>query len=128
VAYLVWLGIQKWRQAPFNLTAGESLERQSVRRFWQAVLVNITNPKATVFLVALLPQFLDLSIPQGPQILLMALTSIGVDCLVMLGYASLATQLARWMKHEQHQKSLNRLLGGMFIVAGGLMAGYQRQV
>jgi homoserine/homoserine lactone efflux protein len=126
VAYLVWLGIQKWRQPPLDISGDQPIERETSRRFWQAVLVNVTNPKATVFLVALLPQFLDLARSQEVQVLIMALTGISVDILVMLGYASLATQLARWLRHERHQKRMNQLFGGMFITAGGLMATYQR--
>ena len=126
VAYLVWLGIQKWRQPPLDIAHNPKIERETGKRFWQATLVNVTNPKATVFLVALLPQFLDVSRSQHMQVFIMALTSISVDILVMLSYAALATQLARWMKHEQHQKRLNRTFGGMFIVAAGFMATYQR--
>ncbi len=127
VAYLVWLGIQKWRQPMLRIdmnTSTTNLDYQ--RRFWQAAFVNLTNPKATVFLVALLPQFLELNKPQLPQFSIMTLTGISIDILVMLGYATLATTIARWMKSDQHQSWLNRLFGSMFVVAAGLMATYQR--
>lgn len=126
VAYLVWLGIQKWRHPVLTIQHGIPTEKDNVRRFWQAALVNLTNPKATVFLVALLPQFLDLERPHLPQFSIMTLTGIGVDIFVMLGYATLATTIARWMKTERHQRNLNRIFGSMFIVAAGFMATFQK--
>jgi len=126
VAYLVWLGIQKWRQPLLAIQISANADLAYRRRFWQAAFVNLTNPKATVFLVALLPQFLELNKPQLPQFSIMTLTGISVDILVMLGYATLATTIARWMKSDRHQRWLNRLFGSMFVLAAGLMATYQR--
>jgi homoserine/homoserine lactone efflux protein len=127
VLYLVWLGIQKWRQPSLQITSDSRCSLDYRKRFWQATLVNLTNPKATVFLVALLPQFLDLSQPQLPQFTIMTITGLSVDIVVMLGYATLATTLARWWKEERHQRRINRVFAGMFILAAGLMASYQRQ-
>lgn len=127
VAYLVWLGIQKWRQPVLQLTSDDPCNLDNGKRFWQATFVNITNPKATVFLVALLPQFLDLSKPQLPQFSIMTVTGLTVDIFVMLGYATLATTISRWMRSDSHQKVINRIFGGMFISAAGLMASFQKQ-
>ncbi len=126
VAYLIWLGVQKWRQ-PFlrikNETDGDLAYR---RRFWQSTLVNITNPKATIFLLALLPQFIDPDRSQWSQLGIMTLTSLIIDIFVMIGFAALATTLVLWMKQERHQRWLNHLFGGLFILAALLMAVFQR--
>jgi homoserine/homoserine lactone efflux protein len=126
VVYLLWLGIQKWRQAPLKITAERECELNYSKRFWQAALVNLTNPKATIFLVALLPQFLAMNEPHIPQFGIMAITMLSVDIIVMLGYATLATTIARWMKTDNHQRRINKLFGAMFMLAAGLMANYQR--
>ena len=125
VAYLVWLGYRKWTQPPLSLTGGLPADESQRRRFWQATLVNLTNPKATIFLLALFPQFLDAALPQAPQIWIMGTTLVGVDVLVMMGYATLAAQLARWMRSERHQRLQNRLFGGLFMGAAALMASYR---
>lgn len=127
VAYLLWLGIQKWRQPLLRIDQQAGIGLDYWRRFWQAALVNLTNPKATVFLVAFLPQFIDPGQPQLPQLSLMTLTGLLVDIIVMIGYATLATTIAQWMKSPRHQRHLNQLFGGMFILAAGLLASYQRQ-
>ena len=125
VAYLVWLGYSKWREAPRALTGAGRIDESGTRRFWQAAFVNLTNPKATVFLVALFPQFLNLNAPQGPQFLVMGSTLIAVDIVVMVGYAVLASTLTRWMTSDRHQRLQNKLFGTMFVGAAALMATYR---
>jgi homoserine/homoserine lactone efflux protein len=125
VAYLVYLGYQRWCQLPLDLEEASSHCRDSRRRFWQAAFVNLTNPKATVFLVAMLPQFLNLGEPQLPQFTVMGVTLIIVDILVMLGYAALASKLSVWMRSERRQRFQNRIFGSMFVGAAALMATYR---
>jgi len=128
VAYLMWLGYQKWTQPILPLDGTGPGRQTGHRRFWQATLVNLTNPKATVFLLALFPQFLDASQPRPPQLWIMGSTLLLVDIGVMIGYATLAAQLSRWMKSERHQRIQNRIFGSLFIVAATLMAAYRNDV
>ncbi|MCB1850782.1 MAG: homoserine/homoserine lactone efflux protein [Gammaproteobacteria bacterium] len=124
-AYLVWLGYQKWKQPPLQLEAGGDRGERNWVRFWQAAFVNLTNPKATVFLIALFPQFVDTHTDQGTQFLIMGTTLILVDIAVMLGYATLAAQMSRWMKSERHQQLQNRIFGSLFIGAAAMLAGFR---
>ena len=124
-AYLVWLGYQKWKQPPLRLEAGGDRGERNWVRFWQAAFVNLTNPKATVFLIALFPQFVDTHTDQGTQFLIMGTTLILVDIAVMLGYATLAAQMSRWMKSEHHQQLQNRIFGSLFIGAAAMLAGFR---
>ena len=128
VLYLVYLGYQKWTQPPLEMELQGGKTESSAKQFWQAAFVNLTNPKATVFLLALFPQFVN---PNADNLVLqysiMGSTLIIVDVVVMIGYASLASGLSRWMKSEQHQKLQNRIFGGMFVAAAGLMASYSNK-
>ncbi|WP_420588859.1 homoserine/homoserine lactone efflux protein [Bacterioplanoides sp.] len=128
VLYLVYLGYQKWTQPPLEMELLGGKTESSGKQFWQAAFVNLTNPKATVFLLALFPQFVN---PNADNLVLqysiMGSILIIVDVLVMIGYASLASGLSRWMKSEQHQKLQNRIFGGMFVAAAGLMASYSNK-
>ncbi|MFO7529364.1 MAG: homoserine/homoserine lactone efflux protein [Marinobacter sp.] len=126
VAYLVWLGIQKWREPVVEAVHEDEPAVSHRRQFWNAALVNLTNPKATVFLVALFPQFLIAGAPHGPQLITMGATLILVDCLVMLGYALLASQLFRFMTTPQRQRQMNRVFGGLFVTAAMALASFKR--
>lgn len=124
-AYLIWLGVQKWRAAPEAIDATRA-RAASNALFVEGLLVNLTNPKAIVFVAALIPQFVDPARPQWPQFLIIALTMCGVDTIVMSGYALLATRLGRWLHDPKWLKAQNRFFGGVFVSAGVLLAGSSR--
>lgn len=123
VGYLIYLGVMKFReQGAFNVANIQGTPKSLSSMFTYAMLVNITNPKSIVFLLALLPQFIDPNTPQAPQFLILATTSVVIDTFVMLGYALLATRLASLIKSEKHMRLQNRIFGGLFIGAGSLLA------
>ncbi len=121
-AYLVWLGIQQWRAAgALDLNAlAKSQSRGHL--FKRAVFVNLTNPKSIVFLAALFPQFIVPHQPQIMQYVVLGMTTIVVDIIVMIGYATLATRIALWIKGPRQMKTLNRIFGSLFMLVGALLA------
>ncbi len=128
VAYLVWLGIQQWRaparpivQAGTDATPRRA--RDLIARGW---IINALNPKGTVFLLAVVPQFLDLSQPLGLQYLVIGLTLGFTDLVVMAGYTALAARLLRTLKEPAHVRAMNRVFGSLFVLAGGLLALFKR--
>ncbi|NWO08147.1 MAG: homoserine/homoserine lactone efflux protein [Alteromonadaceae bacterium] len=126
VAYLVWLGIQKWREPPVEASREDLAGFSKRQQFWNGALVNLTNPKATIFLIALFPQFLVADAPHGPQLATMGATLILVDILVMVGYAVLASQLFRFMTTPRRQKQMNRVFGTLFVTAAAALATFKR--
>lgn len=119
--YLVWLGIQKWRAPAIPVDANmPAVGRRGL--FLQGVLVNLTNPKAIIFIGALVPQFVDPAQPQIPQYLLIALTLCLTDLAVMSGYALAAVRLGRWLHDPTAIRLQNRAFGGLFVSAGVLLA------
>lgn len=128
VAYLVWLGIQQWRAPAVPLAAkteaaGQAHVRSMVFRAW---VINALNPKGTVFLLAVVPQFLNLAQPLAPQYLVIAATLGFTDLVVMGGYTALAAKVLRALKSESHLKAMNRVFGGLFVAAGTLLALFKR--
>jgi homoserine/homoserine lactone efflux protein len=124
-AYLIWIGLQKWRAPLHEIDeSGTSLAPRGL--FLQGLLVNLSNPKAIIFVAALVPQFIDPSRPQGPQMLILGLTLCAVDTLVMSGYALLVTHLRRWLHDPKALRIQNRLFGSVFITAGVLLATADR--
>ena len=116
-AYLVWLGLQMiLSQRGVEFHTSEPLRRRV--RFSRAYLVNITNPKGLVFLMALIPQFLDLTKPQTPQLIIIAFTLLIVDWAVMTGYSGLASRMRYFFKEGSGPIWLNRGSGFALILAG----------
>ena len=120
--YLIWLGIQQWRAAgAIDLNTMANKQSRS-RLFKRAVFVNLTNPKSIVFLAALFPQFILPQEPQVMQYVVLGVTTIVVDIIVMIGYATLATRIAGWIKGPKQMKALNKVFGSLFMLIGALLA------
>lgn len=128
VVYLVYLGWKQWQAPPsdFAAGAGERPLGRPLTLVLRGFLVNASNPKAIVFILAVLPQFLDPRQPQLAQYLTMAVTMIGVDLVVMAGYTGLAAKVLRLLRSPRQQRILNRSFGALFIAAAGLLATVRR--
>ncbi|KOO05741.1 homoserine/homoserine lactone efflux protein [Vibrio hepatarius] len=121
-AYLVWLGIQKWRDRGSLSTASTDDSLSGLTLMKNAVLINLTNPKSIVFLVALFPQFIDPTQNQVTQLLVLGVTTVVIDAMVMLGYTSLASQMGRFIRSEKVMSKINKVFGSMFVGCGALLA------
>lgn len=124
-AYLVWLGIQHWRAtgagaAELLSSPMEDLSRRQLLR--QGVLVNLSNPKAVIFIAALVPQFIVPDRSQWLQFLIIGSTMVATDVAVMSGYALLAARLRPWLSSPRHQRLQGRVFGSFFIGTGALLA------
>jgi len=129
VAYLVWLGIRQWRAPPLPLGAAEgpsAADATPRALFVRGWIVNALNPKGTVFLLAVVPQFLDLGRSLLPQYAVIAATLACTDLVVMAGYTALAARVLRLLRSPAQIKALNRSFGGLFVGAGALLALFKR--
>ena len=124
--YLVWLGIQKWRAKAEPVDASRLHFATNGKLFRQGLLVNLTNPKAVIFIAALVPQFINANAPQLPQYLIIGATMVGVDVCIMTVYALLAGRFRYWFQNAQMLRLQNRLFGGLFVSAGVLLAASSR--
>ncbi|MEO8486956.1 MAG: homoserine/homoserine lactone efflux protein [Betaproteobacteria bacterium] len=127
-AYLVWLGVQQWRAPARPMTdadadGGQGAPRQLVLR---GFLVNATNPKGIVFMLAVLPQFIDPALPQLPQYAVCGATLFVTDLLVMSGYTGLAARALRALREPRHVRWVNRTFGSLFVAAGAVLATFRR--
>jgi homoserine/homoserine lactone efflux protein len=129
VAYLVWLGIQQWRAPAFAVDAEAAkaqLGATARELVLKGFLVNATNPKGIVFMLAVLPQFIDPSRPQLLQYAICGATLVLTDLVVMSGYTAFAARVLRMLREPQHIKLLNRTFGGLFVAAGAVLATFKR--
>mgnify|MGYP000315433438 CR=1 FL=1 len=122
--YLIWLGLRQWRSR--DGVVPESGEAAPVRsgepsareRFTIGFFTNVTNPKGIVFMVAVLPQFIDPQRVLWLQLLILLLTTIAVDLVVMHGYAFLASRAQRWLATARARRAQNRVFGGVLMAMG----------
>lgn len=128
VAYLVYLGIKQWRALPSDLS-DDSAPRpigKPLSLVFRGFLVNISNPKALVFMLAILPQFIDPHAPLLAQYLTIGVTMVAVDLTVMAGYTGLASKVLRALKTPKQQRRMNRTFAGLFVSAAAFLATLHR--
>ena len=88
------------------------------RGFW----VNLLNPKAIVFFLAFMPQFIRLEQPALPQYLIFATTCVMVDVIVMwFGFAAAARPFRRLTSTPAGRRTLNTIFGVLFIAVAALL-------
>lgn len=128
VVYLVYLAVKQWRALPSDM-ASNSAERPIGRPLTlvlRGFLVNFSNPKAIVFMLAVLPQFIDPHAPLVEQYLVMGVTMITVDLIVMAGYTGLASRVLRLLRSPRQQRVMNRSFAALFVGAAALLATVRR--
>ena len=117
--YLIWLGVKAWRaHGGQELAIVPAAKRSSRAVFLQGFLVAITNPKAIVFYVAFLPQFVDSHLPAGPQLLVMIVTMIIMALFSDSAYALLAGRARGWFTTPGRRRLQSRITGTLLIGIG----------
>lgn len=124
-AYLVYLGVRKFLEKP-SLDEGILAVRRTegpLSLFRRGVWVNLLNPKAIVFFLALIPQFISTDRPLAGQYAVLAATVITIDLLVMwFFYAATARSFHRFTQDSRGQTIMNRTFGSLFVGVGTLLA------
>jgi len=124
-AYLVWIGFKMLR-SDGTLPQGEKTSaRTPLQDAVQGFLVIWSNPKALIFLGALLPQFVDRAQPAFMQIIVLGLIFMllasTTDCL----YAVLAGR-ARGLLSAARVRLVSRV-SGLILMAGGVWLALQKR-
>lgn len=127
-AYLIYLGARMFFAKPTvekaegsTATTTRVLEGRT-SMFMRGLWVNLLNPKAIVFFLAFIPQFVRLDQPQVPQYLVIAITTVVVDILVMwFFFAAAARPFGRYAATVRGQQVLNTIFGVLFVLVAGLL-------
>ncbi len=114
--YLAWLGLQAWRHAstqPSDQTPRRAAGRHALR---DSLAVSLSNPKSLVYVLALLPPFVDPRQPVAPQLALLAAIAIALDLTVGAVYVAAGGGLSAAMNRPAVRLWLERAIGAIFLV------------
>ena len=121
-AYLVYLGIQALRhrdelsEALTAKTEPKSLSRIAADGF----LVGLSNPKAIVFFVAVLPQFVDQSAGQVPkQMMLLGAIFVAIAVVCDSTWALVAGTARTWLARSPRRMAVVGGAGGLVLIGVG---------
>jgi threonine/homoserine/homoserine lactone efflux protein len=120
--YLIYLGIQALRhrnELGAALTA--KTEPKSIRRIaTDGFLVGLSNPKAIVFFIAVLPQFVDQSAGHAPeQMLLLGAIFAAIAVVCDSAWALIAGTARTWMARSPRRMAAVGGAGGLVLIGIG---------
>lgn len=118
VLYLAWLGAKAIRH---SFHAGEDdaaapTRKPSAHAFRDGIAVAIGNPKSLVYMVAIIPPFVDPDLPVGWQIVTLAVIALVLDLLVGWAYIGAGKRLATAMERAATRRWIDRGIGTVFIL------------
>ncbi|WP_426182855.1 LysE family translocator [Microbacterium sp. TWP3-1-2b2] len=125
-AYLAYLGLRLIFARVQNSSETVESSPRSPESHWSMMRrgfwVNLLNPKAIVFFLAFIPQFIRLDQPALPQYLILIATVVVVDVAVMWGFfATAARPFQRVARTARGQRALNRVFGVLFLAVAALL-------
>ena len=126
-AYLIYLGVQslvrvmRHRDGPAaELSADSPTPLGTVYR--QSMLANVLNPKAALFFVAVLPQFLDASSTLAPQVLLLGTLDILLGIAWWFLFVNGISRVKKVLGRTRSSVVLDGVSGVALLGLGGTLA------
>ena len=122
--YLIALGIMQWLKKIEQISTSKEVLQSSfspLKGLFQGFFVNLTNIKGTVFFLALIPLFIDLTALKISTCVIFTATLIGVDLIVMTGYTMLAEISKSLLSDPKKILWQNRVTGLTLILVGLIM-------
>jgi homoserine/homoserine lactone efflux protein len=128
VAYLLWLGVAQWRAPALALhadapPAAATSRRAILLRGWA---LNTVNPKGTLFMLAVVPQFLDPSRPLLAQYLVIGATLAFTDLVINAGYTAFAAKALAALRTPARMRWVQRTFGSLFVALAAMLATVKR--
>lgn len=123
--YLVWLGVSLLRRKVGKADEKIAVRPAGLRRlFLHGLAINLLNPKVILFVLALLPQFVDpdRGSTAGQMLVLgLVLTAVGTTGDMIYAFASGA--VGSWLRrHPGSERHRDRISGVVYLVLGLVVA------
>ncbi|MDY6849166.1 MAG: LysE family translocator [Geoalkalibacter sp.] len=127
-AYLVYLGWQAFRAASAPISMAGNAVPKGFKLYRRGIIMNVTNPKVSIFFLAFLPQFADPARGAVPvQIGMLGGVFILSTLMVFGSVALLSGALGRRLnRSERIQRTLNRVAGTVFFGLALTLAASRR--
>ena len=123
VAYLLYLALMTWRDQTAFAVERDAAARSATSLMVKAVLLNILNPKLTIFFLAFLPQFVDPSGEPLAQMLTLSAVFMAMTFLVFAAYGFLAHAFrTAVIESPRVQAWLRRSFAAAFAALGANLA------
>lgn len=112
VAYLLWLAWSAWMDED---KLSRNIANQNAFGAWfrHGLLLNLLNPKAAVFFIAVLPAYISTHSPVAPQLALLSGSYVAVATAIHLIIVLFAGQTHNWIMVGDRRRIISRIFAGL---------------
>jgi threonine/homoserine/homoserine lactone efflux protein len=120
-AYLLWLAVRTWRDRSADGTAAPPLAVPLGRVYLQGFVVNLLNPKTALFILALLPQFVDPTRGGAAvQIIILGCVLASLGLLSDGAYALASGSIGAWLRRRRSVAAAQRRISAVVYAILGV--------
>lgn len=119
--YLAYIGIQMWRsRGRLSIQENDTQKTNYSKRNLaaQGFITAIANPKGWAFFIALLPPFIDQTLPLLPQMAMLIWMILLIEFICLVLYALGGQSLAHLLRERSNVRLMNRIAGSLMIGVG----------
>ncbi len=124
-SYLIYLGIQMWRskgKLAISDSAGVEDKMKPMQLASQGFVTAIANPKGWVFMISLLPPFINPAQALTPQLSVLVAIILVTEFSCLLMYASGGQTLRLFLQKSNNVRLLNKIAGSLMVFVGFWLA------
>ncbi|ELY99609.1 LysE family translocator [Natrialba aegyptia] len=126
-AYLVYLGIQTFRNSEeFEITPERTTYTPSAS-YRSALMINVLNPKVAIFFLTFLPQFVEPGGNVSVQIFLLGVLFAGLGFVYQAMLAVFSARARRVITERDLVKTMLRMASGSVLVGFGVKLALERR-
>jgi threonine/homoserine/homoserine lactone efflux protein len=127
VAYLLYLAWGMWRSTGALALHAPAGSRSGISVVGRGVLINLLNPKLTIFFFAFLPQFITSGSSETGQMAGLGAIFMAITLVVFVVYGALASKVRdRVVRSSTAMQRLQRGFAGLFAALGFRLALQER--
>lgn len=127
VAYLLYMAWMTLRETGALAVPKETAPKSVRQVIVTGILINILNPKLSIFFFAFLPQFIDTSSQVLPQMLELSLVFMAVTFVIFVGYGLFAAAIRNHVISRPRVLTwMRRTFAAAFLALGAKLAVAER--
>jgi threonine/homoserine/homoserine lactone efflux protein len=125
VIYLIYIGMKAWHTKA-SIGEVQLSHKKNGKIFKEALIVTALNPKGIIFFIAFFPLFLETTKSALPQLMVMALSFLGVSVFSATFYSFFSGYLRSKVQSKKFQNVFNKTSGSLLMGAGAVTASIQK--
>jgi threonine/homoserine/homoserine lactone efflux protein len=120
-AYLLYLAWGAWTARPGGLSLSAAEPQTNTQAYFQALHIQLANPKAMLTFAAIVPPFINPAHPVAPQMAWLAAGSMIPELAVLLLYGALAARLRGVLNQPDRLQRVERVCAVLLVAIAGMI-------